>query len=133
MKAGFFIIALSLLSFSGYSFTGDSHGSIKPKHSVSPATFNIKLSELQGVQKVRIIFEKPLDKSLSVTLKDPNGDDLITYTVNQKANVIYQDFDFKDADYGIYQLVISDRGNKVVKQINFQRVRSAATERLLVD
>lgn len=133
MKKAFFIFALSSLSFYGYSFTRESIGSIDPKHSVSPATFNIKLNELQDSQKVRVTFEKPLDKSLVVTLKDPNGDELITYMVKNKATVVYQVINFKDADYGIYQLEISDKGNKVVKQINFQRVRAAATERLLVD
>ena len=133
MKAGFFIIALSLLSFSGYSFTAESHGSIDPKHSDNPATFKVRLNELLDSQKVRIVFEKPLDKSLMVTIKDPNGDELITYTVNRKATVLYQDINFKDAEYGIYQLEISDKGNKVIKQINFQRIRAAATERLIVD
>jgi hypothetical protein len=133
MKTGFFIIALSLLSFSGYSFMGERIGSIDPKHSVNPATFNIKLNQWQDSPKVRVVFEKAVDKSLTVTLKDPNGDELITYIVNRKATVIYQDINFKDADYGIYHLEISDKGNKVVKQINFQRVRDAATERLIVD
>ena len=133
MKAGFFIIALSLMSFSGYSFAGEKHGSIDPKHSINPATFNVKLSELQDFQKVRIIFEKPVDKSLMVTIKDPNGDELVTYTVNRKATVLYQDINFKGADYGIYQVEISDKGNKVIKQINFQRIRAAVTERLIVD
>jgi hypothetical protein len=133
MKKGLFFIALSLMSISGYSFAGEPVGSIDPKHAVSPATFNIKLNELRDSQKVRVTFEKQVDKSLTVTLKDPNGDELITYVVNRKATVLYQDFNFKDADYGVYQLEISDKGNKVIKEINFQRVRSAVTDRLFVD
>jgi hypothetical protein len=133
MKKRFFVISLSLFAFSGYSFADGPNGSIDPKHSVNPATFNIKLNELQDSQKIRVTFEKQVDRSLVVTLKDPNGDELITYMVKAKATVIYQDINFKDADYGVYQLEISDKGNKVIKQINFQRVRSAATERLFVD
>ncbi len=133
MKKRFFIIAFSLFSISGTSYADVPKRLIDPKHSVSAATFNIKLNELNDSQKVRVTFEKPVDKLLVVTLKDPNGDELITYTVKAKATVIYQDINFKDADYGVYHLEISDKGNKVVKQINFQRVRAATTERLFVD
>jgi len=133
MKKRLFIFALSSLAFSGYTFAGGPDGSIDPKHSVNPATFNIRLNELQDVQKVRITFEKPVDKSLTVTLKDPNGDELVTYSIRVKSTVIYQDFNFKDADYGIYKLEISDKGNKVIRQINFQPVRPAVNARLFVD
>ena len=133
MKKRLFIFALSSLSFSGYTFAGGPLESIDPKHSDNPASFNIRLNELQDVQKVRITFEKPVDKSLTVTLKDPNGDELVTYSIRVKSTVIYQDFNFKDADYGIYKLEISDKGNKVIRQINFQPVRPAANERLFVD
>ena len=54
MKKRLFIFALSSLSFSGYTFAGGPDGSIDPKHSVNPATFNIRLNELQDVLKNRL-------------------------------------------------------------------------------
>ena len=124
MKKTILVSAISMMLFldSGFAATSKDPGYTNPIE--SPISFKISLQRLQNSETIRVIFEKPLDKSLIVSLKDPEGAEIFRFNVNMNTKIIYQNFNFSDADLGIYKLEISDRKTVVIKQIKIQRIKS---------
>ena len=110
----FSILLTLLLSASGFAgISKEKKDSGKSEES----DFKIEMLQLKHSQKVVVEFEKPVNKSLTVILRNPHGDELCRFYVNTKVNVVYQNIDFTDAAEGIYKLEISDRKTTIVKQI----------------
>ena len=108
------ILITLLLSASG--FAGISKEGNDPLKSEANE-FGIEIHQLQYSQKVKVAFEKPANKSLTVILRNPDGDELLRFYLNMKVKVIFRNFDFTDAAQGIYHLEISDNKTTIVKQI----------------
>jgi hypothetical protein len=133
MKKTILVGAISLMLLSARSFAATSvdFGNLNPIE--SPISFKVSLERIQNSQTIRVIFEKPLEKSLRVSLTDPFGAEIFSFNVNMKTKIIYQNFNFSDADFGIYKLAISDKKTVVVKQIKIERVKPVESTSMTIE
>jgi hypothetical protein len=96
-------------------------------------SFTIELRRMSNSETIRAIIAKPEGKRVSVTLKDPNGLSLYNFFTESKSNRVGKDFNFSDAEQGIYTLEVSDGKTKVIKQIKLQRTETVQETKLTVE
>jgi hypothetical protein len=96
-------------------------------------SFTLELYQVSNSETIRAIIGKPEGKNLFVTLRDPQGFQLYKFFTAKKNNRIDKDFDFSEAEQGVYTLEVSDGETKVVKQIKLQRAKAEEVTKLMVE
>jgi hypothetical protein len=130
MKTKVLYILIFILSGAGLKASAN----IKHHRETVPENaFNILMLQLQHSQTVRVAFEKPVNKSLKVVLKNPEGDEILSFFVDMKTKLVYRNFNFTNAEMGIYKLEISDRNTKIVKNIKIDRIKLEELTELTLD
>ena len=120
MKTKVLYILLFILTGAGLKASANirTHGKTVPENA-----FNILMLQLQHTQTVHVVFEKPVNKSLKVVLRNPEGDQIFSFFVDMRTKTVSRNFNFTDAELGVYKLEISDRNTTIVKNIKIDRVK----------
>lgn len=99
----------------------------------SEQTFKVELKQVQKGSAVRLLVLKQEGKKVRVRLFNPDGELINSFVTTKTTSRVTRDFNFNEADTGVYTLEISDKNNSVKSQFEVKRsygryIRSMAIE-----
>lgn len=94
--------------------------------------FNVLLRPFEGREKVKMYVMKSAGERLSVRLIAPDGTPLLSFLTEKKAELVYRNFNFSDAEEGVYKLSVSNGTQTVVREIIFKRAKTVVEPVLVI-
>ena len=94
--------------------------------------FNISLDRQESEEKITVHIENPGKKNLSISLHGPDGVMLDNFFTGRKFVKMSKDYNFSDADEGMYTLVVSDGAHKITRHIKFARITPKSVSQLII-
>jgi hypothetical protein len=107
--------------------------SVEKKAVLGPEKFSISISQISNTGKIDLHIEKGSDIKLTVTLRDTNGEVVSGFTISKKDTDCNKEYDFSQAEEGIYTLAVSDGHQMVVKQIKFEEYQTITIAKFVIN
>ena|ERR1700726_1328438 len=93
----------------------------------------VQVSQLVNSEIIRMVIDNPENKRITLTLSDISGSFISRVVSGKNEKKVVRDFDFKEAEEGIYYIDIFDGHNEVRKQIHLQRIHQNDLTKLSVE
>jgi hypothetical protein len=103
-----------------------------PFHNSKGFGIEVQISQLVNSETIRMIIDNPENKRITLTLSDITGTFISRVVSGKYEKKVVRDFDFKEAEEGIYYIDIFDGHNDVRKQIRLQRIHQNDLTKLSV-
>lgn len=98
----------------------------------SPSAFNVLLKPSVKNEKIKMFLIKPAGQRLSVRLIAPDGTPLLSFLTDKKAENVYRNLNFTDAEEGVYKLSVTNGKETVVREIVYKRRHTIVEPSLVV-
>ncbi|MBS1914980.1 MAG: hypothetical protein JST87_01820 [Bacteroidetes bacterium] len=100
---------------------------------VKAESFSVTIHKLGNSEIIRLFIDKAETKRLYVSLKDAEGNSISNFLTEKGTGRFSKDYNFDQADEGLYTLEISDGKSKIIKKIKLERVRVKEVTNLSVE
>jgi hypothetical protein len=106
---------------------------VEKKAVFGPEKFSISLSQVSNSGKINLHVEKGNNVSLTVTLRNANGDVVNEYSIKKTETDYSQNYDFSQAEEGLYKLVVSDGHQTVTKEIKYEQPKTVILAKFIIN
>ena len=93
---------------------------------------DVQVTQLVNSETIRMVIDNPENKRITLTLSDVSGSFISRVVSGKHEKKVVRDFDFKEAEEGIYYIDIFDGHDDVRKQIHLQRIHQNDLTKLSV-
>jgi hypothetical protein len=114
MKTLFKPVVLILMALTSFVSLADNNDN-NSNYTAKAKTFRIGMYQTKGAAKMNIMLEKIIGKSVTITLKNEDGEILNTSTVRKNTESYHGKFDMSELGDGKYTFEISD-GHETIRK-----------------
>ena len=95
--------------------------------------FVFELQPVPNSSTIQLILQKPVGKRIWITFKDPQGEPIERFCTEKKGRGIYRNYNFTEANEGVYSFQITDGKETVTKTVKLESTVQAPVQRLTIE
>jgi hypothetical protein len=105
---------------------------VEIKNTTYPQSFKVGMYNVKDSHILKVFVEKTKGENLKMELKDKNGTTIASKYLSKADTKLGVNFDLSDLKAETYTLEISNKEEKLIKEINLQKVETVMVDKKIV-
>jgi hypothetical protein len=105
---------------------------VEIKNTTNPQSFKVGMYNVKDSHILKVFVEKTKGENLKMELKDKNGTTIASKYLSKADTKLGVNFDLSDLKAETYTLEIFNKEEKLVKEINLQKVETVMVDKKIV-